>query len=369
MHKTLPLLGGISILAVVLHHATNWGLIAMIWWPHRYRDVLSPNYDQIGTPQYVSLVAINQLMMFAIPAFLFISGLFVTYAAQGPKPTLSWKVIKNRVTGLFWPYLIWSMVVFSIDYLFGERYTLGEYVRKLITGDAVPAYFFVPVLIQFYLLSPLFIRWAKYRPRLLLLISIFLQSIIIAITYFRINWEPLDFFQQTLRQMDWVFISWILYFPLGLIVGFHLKETRLWIEQHRGRLISITVLLGFLSIVEAQLLFRLTNDMGYALSVFKVTSTLYAVSFIFAFVARDFAVSPLVRYLARIGGMSYGIFLFHPKAIELTSRAVYHVFPALLSYQIVFSILVASFVVLSALLIMNAVAKSPVRKAYRFLFG
>ena len=59
MGRRLPLLNGFAILAVVSSHATGWGYMAMVWWADRYRPVEVPNFDQLYTPSYYALVAIQ----------------------------------------------------------------------------------------------------------------------------------------------------------------------------------------------------------------------------------------------------------------------------------------------------------------------
>ena len=76
MVRRLPLLNGLAALASVLYHSTSWGFVAMFWWTHRYLAVSVPNFDQLGSLSYYGLRVIEQLIAFAIAAFLFISGFF-----------------------------------------------------------------------------------------------------------------------------------------------------------------------------------------------------------------------------------------------------------------------------------------------------
>ena len=134
--RRLPVLRGLAILAVVCNHAVGWGYIAMFWWTPRYRDVVSvPNYDRLGSLPYYGLLVVQQLALFSVPAFLFMSGFFVAYAARASSPTLSWKVTRKRITDLLWPYLVWSLVIFVGDALQGQKYTLVEYVGRLAVGE------------------------------------------------------------------------------------------------------------------------------------------------------------------------------------------------------------------------------------------
>jgi peptidoglycan/LPS O-acetylase OafA/YrhL len=369
MRRRIPLLRGWSILAVVCHHATGWGFIAMFWWVHRYRPATPPNYDQLGTPPYYVLTTLNQLALFSVPAFLFISGLFVAYTARGAATILSWKVVKARLLNLLWPYLIWSIVIFIGDGLLGTVYSPIEYLTKLITGGAVEAYFFIPLLAQFYLLSPFLVRWAKIRPRFLLALSALLQLVLVSIPYLGGIWGSSVALQKALKALDWVCIRWAFFFILGVIGGFQLEQIGSWLVRYKWELLAAAALLGALSILESQLIYHATSDWNWAHAPLKLSSTFYAVAFILAFLAWDSWPPALSRVVGRIGGMSYGIYLIHYKSLELIARLIYHVAPGVLAQQLVLAFLLFVLVLGGTWLLMDIVAKSPARRVYRYLFG
>jgi peptidoglycan/LPS O-acetylase OafA/YrhL len=368
MVKRIPFLRGWAILAVVCHHATNWAFIAMFWWGHRYHPVNLVNYDQTGGLSYYVLTAINQMALFSVPAFLFISGLFITYAARGSSPVLSWKVVKARLLNLFWPYLIWSILIFIWDGLLGTVYSPAEYLTKLMTGGAVGPYFFVPLLAQLYLLSPLLVRWAKDRPGLLLAVSALLLLSVVGVPYLGSFWGS-SAAPQVLKILDWVFIGWAFFFILGMVVGFRRKQVWGWLARYKRVLLAATMLLGVLSVVESQLIYRATSDWDWAYATLKLSSISYAVAFILSFLAWDARPSTFDRVVERLGGISYGIYLIHPKVLELMARVIYHVAPGILAQQLVLVFLLVVLVLGGCWLLMTVVARSPIRRVYRYLFG
>ena len=161
MVRRLLLLNGFSILGVILYHSVGWGFVAMFSWAHRYMPVLSPNFDQIGGIPYYAMRFVEQLVVFTIPAFLFVSGFFVAFATGRMQSNIKWETIGARIKRMLIPYLIWSFVLFGLFFIQGNLYTLQQYLRMLFTGQTNPAYYYVPLLIQFYLLSPLIVPLAK----------------------------------------------------------------------------------------------------------------------------------------------------------------------------------------------------------------
>lgn len=366
MTKQLPLLRGIAILAVVCNHAAGRGYTAMFWWVHRYRDVMAPSFDQVGSLPYYGLVAMQQLALFSVPAFLFISGFFIAYAARGSRPALSWKVVRARVANLLWPYLVWSLVIFAGDALEGRTYTWTQYLGGIVLGHAVGAYFFIPLIILFYLLSPVLVPLARHRSRVLLVGSALVQLLVIGLLYHHKLGGQLPSLPD---NWPWVPFWWTFYFPLGIVCGLHRARFKQWLARARWVLLIAVIVLGILSIVEAEWLYAATGDFTWAHSSFKLSSCLYAAVFILCFLAWDARSVPGARSLDQLGVMSYGIYLLHPKSMEIVARVIYHVAPWLLSQQV---LLQPIFIVVSVgipVLLMNLMARSRFRASYRYLFG
>ena len=152
MIRRLLLLNGLAAIGVVVNHATGWGFIALIWWTDRYLPVTVPDFSQINTTSYYVLRGLEQLIMFSIPAFLFVSGYFIAFATKKNERTVSWNVIGARVKYLLTPYLIWSVLVLFAKFLQGYEPSIGRVTKILLTGGAAEPYYYVPLLVQFYIL-------------------------------------------------------------------------------------------------------------------------------------------------------------------------------------------------------------------------
>ncbi|HIP73435.1 MAG TPA: hypothetical protein EYH05_18815, partial [Anaerolineae bacterium] len=97
-------LNGIAILFVIFFHAAGWGFTAMFAWTPRYLPVSAPVYDQVGSLSYYWLRLVEQIVVVAIPAFLFVSGYFMAFSA-GRRDNVTWKQIGGRVKMLLFPYI------------------------------------------------------------------------------------------------------------------------------------------------------------------------------------------------------------------------------------------------------------------------
>ncbi len=142
-----------------------------------------PNFDQIGSPAYYGFRVIEQLIIFSIPAFLFVSGFFIASATGRSRDNIEWKVIGVRISNLLIPYLIWSFVFFGFDLAQGTSYSALGYFRRLVFGRATTGYYYVPLLTQLLLLAPLIVPLAKKHWRGLLIVTAIIQVGVIALRY------------------------------------------------------------------------------------------------------------------------------------------------------------------------------------------
>jgi surface polysaccharide O-acyltransferase-like enzyme len=171
MVRRLLYLNGIAILGVILFHAAGMGFTAMFSWSHRYLPESVPAVSQVGNVSYYGLRLIEQAMVFSLPAFLFVSGFFISVQA-GRTNKVRWQAVLSRTKNLIIPYIIWSVIVMGLNFaLDGRRYGLVDIGRNLLTGRSSPVLYFVPLLIQFYLLSPIFVRLARWNWKVLLVVN------------------------------------------------------------------------------------------------------------------------------------------------------------------------------------------------------
>ncbi len=371
MTKRIFLLSGLAILAVVCNHATSWGLTAMFWWTDHYRPVSAPNFDQIGTLPYYLLLVVRKLTVFCVPAFLFVSGFFAVYASGGSQPTSRWRVVRTRIWNLLVPYLIWSGVILIGDALQGKIYSPPEYAARLVTGEVAGGYYFVPLLCQFYLLSPFLIPLVRAQPRRMLLGSAILQLAAMLPSYLSLLWqsETPALRVATLLSQDWLVFTWAFFFTLGLASGCHLPALKQHLARWKRWLPLAVVVLGTVATVESEAVFRLTKR-DWPSSPLTIWSSLYAVAFVLCFLSLGDLPAAVTKPLQYLSGRTYGLYLIHNQAMELVARVIRQIAPGILVQQItLFQPLIFSVGLGVPLALMVLVTRSRMRKGYRYLFG
>ena len=369
MIRRLLYLNGLAAFSAVLYHATGWGFTAMFWWTDRYRPVSVPNFDQLGGISYFSIRAIEQMVTVAIPAFLFVSGFFVAFAAGRTHRTVSWNIVGVRVKNIAIPYLVWSLLIIGAAMVLGARYSGVKIAQMLAFGETEPPYYYVPLLIQLYLLSPLIVLWAKAEWKSLLGVTALVQLVAVGVRNAGIL--PLDI--PALNALGWLGRSWfftshIFWFSAGVVVSFHLKPMKMLTARFKWWLVAGTIIAYLAGIAEWEMLFRLSGQQWIA-SQETLVDGVYSIFFMLTFIAFDGMPLPAAKRIGDIGVKSFGIYLIHSPVLAVASKIIYHVTPWMLGYQIIYQSVLVALGLGVPLFLMWLVKKSPAHPYYQYLFG
>ncbi len=359
MTKRLFWLNGIAILSVVLNHAVGWGFTALFWWTDRYRLVSVPNFDALGSPTYDVLLVLKQLTPFSVPVFLVVSGFFIAFASRAG---LNWKMIGARLKNLLIPYLIWSLVLIGLDFVFGQPHSLPAILVKLAAGEASPIYYYVPLICQLFLLAPLLlpqVRSAGWKK--ILLAAALLQAATLV-------WSYLALFQVVSWKPNWFFGNLVFFFVFGMALNFHAEEIKPWIQARRKWWLAGLLAFAVLTVLETEWFYR-TYAIDWRGGVETIAATLYTISFLLVFIAYDQIPLPQATLVYKLGQMAYGIYLLHPIVLMLVAKSLYHVAPAVLGVQFLFVPILFLTGILIPWLAMRLVSRSPLRRMYAYLFG
>jgi surface polysaccharide O-acyltransferase-like enzyme len=138
-NSTIDFLRIISIFAVIMIHTTT-------------KTIQVVGGDLHLVPWALFL---NQSARFAVPLFFLISGFVLELSS--PPDLNYWNYLKKRLSRIFIPYLVWSLIYYFIIY----RSNSLSFPLVLLSGGASYQLYFIPTLLVFYLIFPLFHR--NYR--------------------------------------------------------------------------------------------------------------------------------------------------------------------------------------------------------------
>ncbi len=369
MVKRLLSLNGLAVLGAVINHASGWGFTAMFWWTGRYQRGPATDFSALGSAPYYALRVAEQLIMFSIPAFLFVSGFFVAFATGRRRESMGWRPIGIRIRDLAIPYLFWSLVLFAWKGAQGSFDRPIGYLESLAFGRAAAPYYYVPLLAQYFLLSPLIVPLVRKHWKPVLFAAGLLQLTVhvarypvllgrdVAVAEWIVSHSPGWFFPQT-----------CFWFVFGVFAGFHLPVIKQWLSRWRRFLAGLTVISASLAFLEWEFLFRLSGREWLPPAVTALDS-LYAGAFLLTFIAFDDLHPPFTSQLRELGARSFGVYLMHAPVLEFVARLTYHGAPWILGHELLFQPLLILAGVGVPLTVMIAIDRSSARRCYRYIFG
>jgi probable poly-beta-1,6-N-acetyl-D-glucosamine export protein len=349
MNRQFGALSGLAIVLIVLNHSIEWAISA----PVQY------GYPPVAGWQNYLLITLKELGVFAVPTFLFISGSFVAYAAQGEPPRLSRKFMFSSLRHIVIPYVIWSIVFYVFIYfMLDDRYTLIGYIKNLLVGYP---YHFVPLLVFYYIISPLIVRIGKSKMGILMLVLIGLYQLVLidllhpGILGFTF---PKSASFLAVKVPRTTLAEWAIYFPLGLVYGLQVRKWIPWLHRLKWVFIVLTMLLFGIGLLDAFSIIR--APLALMLCPFTLVILL-------PIIKRDSI--PWVRSFERVGRRTYGIYLTHLPFLNLLLYGLASWLPWLFRFAVLTSALffIVGFGI--PLFIMESLAKSPAKQAYRYVFG
>lgn len=180
--------------------------------------------------QYFCVFTPWRLLQFVTQGFVFLSAikLFINKRERLDIP----KFYLGRAKRVLVPYIIWVVVYYLYFVKIGwYNYSTRELLNYILTGDISAQFYFVILILQFYLLTPLFMWLFKRAPMPLLLIySLFITLIlgenlpsIIGIispdTWFGYN--------------DRVFTTYLFYFVIGAFFGMNYEKVKEYLCKYK----------------------------------------------------------------------------------------------------------------------------------------
>jgi len=320
---------GLAIIAVVAIHAVD---SAFLW-----------RYPSTDTWNFFLLVTYRQLLNFAVPAFIFISGYWMS--KKPVKSLEDYKIfLKRRLSRVLIPYFFWSFILLGLAIVQTHHIDIYKIIFKLMTGRATSIYFFIIVICQLYIITPLlqYINHKQYGLILVLILNVIsLLSAYLSRLYFN-YWIPVSV----------AFYSWIIFYEIGLLAGSHDNKKTFLPKNMRFIILPAILVFLLISAMESMFLLSKYGSSYFAISPTKYSPFLYSGCVIFGFLLIRERVKYWPKFLVTLGNYSFGIYLIHVLVLKMVlgiiqKNSTIYSFPPLCQLTIVFVTVLTCFILIS----------------------
>lgn len=253
----------------------------------------SPGFETI---EEVCTVLLRLLLNCAVPIFLAISGYFI-----GAKRIYTGKdyiaFIKRQVPKVYIPCMVFSLPFLLVDIFISQHAPLKSLALFFLCGFSV--YYFIALIIQYYLLLPVFVKFNKWGGVILTLMISIIS--ILTLTYL-MKCEGLNL---PLIAYAGPFPVWIIFFFMGIFLSNRNRDYGLLLP-------AAVCAAGFLLQIYE---YRFWLDKGiFALGI-KTSSFIFSIGVVWLLFSKNveqvYTENFIVKSISWIGGISFGIYLLH----------------------------------------------------------
>ena len=231
----LDFLRAFAVLAVIIIHTAA-----------KFKEI-----NSLNSLVYVN-VFIDVFSHFAVPVFILISGIVLSYNYFENVNYKSYYI--KRFLSIIPQYLFFSLFYLVFSVVMGHRNpSFSKAIDLIITGESSYHLWFFILLIQFYLIYPLLIKlYFLCLSRHKLSLFIILPLIIQILFYFLSVFLPPPYNKNISSIIDFyihnVFISNIFYFVLGIHFGRNIKSMKNYINNINNIILFYLLILSNVSI-------------------------------------------------------------------------------------------------------------------------
>ena len=349
MNRQFLAFRGLAILLVVLNHAILWTINGI--------NDMGYTYTLTENKYLDALQVVGELGVFAVPTFLFLSGGFFSYALGGRKEKYPIKLIGMNLGYVIPPYIFWSLIFYLLIWVLShETYTIQGYIKNLLVGYP---YHFIPLMIFFFILSPIFVWFGKrYAFIILLLIGIYQLYLLILGNPEVLNWVQPDWFGNfRIHVLSTTFSKWGIYFPLGVIYGLNSSAIASKLKKLRWILPLILCALFIL------------NNLNGLTRYHPLIFTILPLPFVLMIPIIQRNRIPFYRHLEKIGAKAYGIYLMHIIVVNIVLYSSEAIVPRILNYHFVIATILFISGLYIPLMFMNFIGRRQNLRLYKLIFG
>ena len=294
----LDRMNGVACLLVILIHVLSLGISGL----------------QADSWQLFVVFMPWRLSSFVVPLFLFTGAVKqVMHFSEKPLTLAAYaSYLKGRFFRVLLPYMMWVAVYYAYCYRIGfVKGSVEEFLGYLRLGNLSSHFYYIIIVLQFYLLLPLWMWMVKRIPAYAALCGAAL------VTIFMLSFLGLlHLFGASMAYVDRLFLSYLFFWVLGLYAGKHAAAVLDGLSK-KGRVLPAVLLLicaGMAYVSHRGILYWSNFD------AVKLVADTLAIGLLLSCCLRVEAQGRLDRLLGRIHEASFSVYLSHCLFMLMATR-------------------------------------------------
>ena len=273
----------------------------MVVFIHISSEIIT-NMDHSNT-LFWAVYVLSKLSGFAVSGFILLSGVKLMLKSDNIHYG---KFYVSRLLSVVVPYVIWVFLYYAyFCYIGYYRFSWRDLGHYILFGDLWAHFYFIIVIVQFYILAPIWIfLFRRANPAVVLVIALIITTL---------SGNMNDIVQtitgRTVEHTDIVFTRYLFYWAAGCMIGVHYDK---FTDYLRRRWISITLMFFVCTAVDACFTVKCIGSSPYWLSQIHMLYSVGAILFWYM-TAQLLTVNGtfLLRPFAEIDKITYHIYLIH----------------------------------------------------------
>ncbi len=300
--KELNYFNAVSCLSVILVHVLSIGITSL------ERDSL----------QLFIIYLPWRIAAYVVPAFLFSGAVKMAFSFESEESENYFSYIVRRILKIFLPYCLWVIVYYLYFLKLGwVEKSFSALLKYILVGDLSAQFYYVIIVMQFYLLLPLWKLMVKKVPFYISvttsgLITVFMYKFDGLISHLGISFE----------HRSRLFVTYLVFWVIGLYVGRHYDKIKESLMKYK-----ISILFSFVPIIAVTYLLWWQYSKwlyifdGDSLKFFTDILTIFVLLTLCVLIERS-NLKLLKNLLSFIHKSSFSVFLSHCLVLQFTTTVL-----------------------------------------------
>lgn len=272
-----------------------------------------------GSLQYALVLIPWRLAAFVVQGFVFLGGLRLFL---GDKRQLDYgKFYISKIKRVIIPYILWVLVYYAYFLLKGYfTFNINNLLKYIVVGDLVSHLYFVVIIVQFFILAPLWsVMVKKTKPLVAIIISL---VIMVAFGMYLPKIISMISPGTVFRRNDRLFTTYLFYWVAGCFAGMNYEGFKNLLNKYKKLILSAFIVFAILNGGITYYSFSNYIHLQW-LEYIHIAYCIIAVLFFFQLATKvKEGTGKLTTFLKHIDRSSYYIYLSHVLFIFLVDGFV-----------------------------------------------